>query len=132
MGRVGSFVHMPAETGLSVSVLSASWSSPVPITLDASGRLMRGRLSALYAYVNTIAGGATKLTARIARDSNGDELVLPDTEADIAVGAVTTTDGTAVWDLSIDYIATIDQVYVLFKTDAGTCTLSEAALSWHE
>jgi len=59
-----------------------------------------------YLVVNVSSIGlATKLTIAISTDSDGDVLVIPDTEATIALGKTTTTDGLAGYAIQLPFIA---------------------------
>lgn len=87
-------------------------------------------LSGLWLYVTTIASSPTTLTVKLSRDSGGDELILPEWELDLITGQTTATDGTAIGFLSdIALGQNLSSVYLWIKTDAGTCTLTEALLT---
>lgn len=107
----------------SMSTSYASW------TLTNAGKATALRLSNLTIYVNTISS-ATTLTCKISRDSSGDELIVPEWEIDLIAGQTTAADGTAISildDLALGQ--SLSTVYLWVKTDAGTCTGSEAILS---
>lgn len=68
-------------------------------------------------------GSATKLTVAIGTSSDGDELVFPDTEATIALGKTTTTEGIASYAIQLPFVDTSGSdvtLYVFYKADGGT------------
>jgi len=84
-----------------------------------------------YLVVNVSSIGlATKLTIAISTDSGGDALVIPDTEATIALGKTTTTDGLAGYAIQLPFIASsATTLYLHFKADAGnTMDIDSASL----
>ena len=99
-----------------------------------SGQKFVGRLGTLFIHVTSIASSAAKLTVRVSRDSDGDELVMPDVDATIATGVTTATDGSVAIDINVPYVEpnNTDSMYVMMKTDAGTVTLSESTFTWSD
>jgi hypothetical protein len=96
-----------------------------------------GILDTVNIHVHAIAGGCTKLTVRVTSDAAGNEAILPDTEATIAVGIGTATTGSVAFSAGIGMTNTNPTqtdaiVYVWVKTDAGTCNLKESTLTWRE
>ena len=102
--------------------------------LAYSGTRFLGRIEGLYVRVTNIAGGATKITARIACDQAGDFTFFPDTEAEIAVGLTTATTGVVAYDfkLPIKNFFDAEKFYVFIKVDAGTVTLANSCIVWSE
>jgi hypothetical protein len=67
-------------------------------------------------------GDATTLTIAISTDSGGDAIIIPDTEATLALGKTTTTDCMAGYAIDLPYVdisGTAVTLYVHFKADAG-------------
>ena len=100
----------------------------------AQGSIFKGKVEGLFVRVTAIAGGATKITARLCCDPTGDFTFLPDTEADLAVGLTTSTTGVAAYEfmLPIKNFLGTTKVYLFIKTDAGTVTLSNSCVTWSE
>jgi len=98
------------------------------------GTVFKGYVEGLFIRVTNIAGGATKITARLCCDANGDFTFLPDTEATLATGLTTATTGVAVYEfkLPIKQFFGTDDVYLFLKTDAGTVTLANSCITWSE
>ena len=71
---------------------------------------------------------------RVSRDSNGDEMIVPDVTATISTGVTTAADGSVAIDIDVPYAEpnNTDSMYVLVKTDTGTVTLSESTFSWSD
>ena len=103
---------------------------PVPF----NGGQFKGFVEGLYVRVTNIAGGATKITARLCCESGGDFTFLPDTEATLAVGLTTGTSGVAAYEfkLPLNQFFGTDEVYLFIKTDAGSCTLANSCIVWSE
>jgi hypothetical protein len=98
------------------------------------GTVFKGYVEGLFIRVTSIAGGATKITARLCCDAAGDFTFLPDTEATLATGLTTATTGVAVYEfkLPIKQFFGTDDVYLFLKTDAGTVTLANSCITWSE
>ena len=100
------------------------------------GQPFVGHLGALYVDITSLASSATKLSIKVGTDGvDGDiSIVVPDTEATLALGITTTTEGSAVYSIDIPYadLSKTDWLYVFFKTDTGTVTIARTAvrLTW--
>ena len=77
-------------------------------------------------------GDATKLTIAISTDSCGDAIIIPDTEATLALGKTTATKCMAGYAIDLPYVDVSGSgvtLYIHFKADAGStldidsCTL---------
>jgi hypothetical protein len=92
-----------------------------------------GHVSALYLHMTSISS-ATKVTARLALDSDGDISFMPDTEATIAIGVTTATEGCVVYKIDIDFDSPLnsDNMWLMLKTDAGSVTLNQSCISWSD
>lgn len=84
-------------------------------------------LAYLRGSVNTIAGGAAKITWWLATDSGGDEPLTEEVQETIKTGQTTATKGSIRSLLDSDYTldgtGTAGKLYLFAKTDAGTCNL---------
>lgn len=100
------------------------------------GQPFVGRLGALYVDITSLASSATKLTVKIGTDGDdGDiSIIVPDTEATLALGITTVTEGSAVYSIDIPYsdLSKSDSVFAFFKTDTGTVDIVRTAvrLTW--
>ena len=92
-----------------------------------------GRVGALHIKVTSIVS-ATKITARLVIDSDGDLSVVPDTEATIATGLTTTNSGCVAYEINIpfDNPTGTDNMWLMLKVDAGSVTLAQSCLSWSD
>tara|TARA_Y100001973_G_C5206838_1_gene342051 strand:- start:278 stop:685 length:408 start_codon:yes stop_codon:yes gene_type:complete len=135
MAKVGSFLHQVSSTtdvaAVGTSYNAAKYSS-VRLRTTADPTRVGAILSGVYVKVKTIAGGAAKLSIQISTDVNGDSIIIPSSEADLSTGVTTATVGAAVYDLAIDYVSSSDQIYIWYKTDAGTVTVDSVEVSWRE
>lgn len=143
MAKTGKFIHNSEHTGLALGATNAyAAAARHNLELNADQNNVVGsntttgrgvaRLSALYVFVNTIAGGATQLTVRLTRDLNGDIPVIPDTTATITTGVTTATTGACVYKIDVDYVHGNDNLFCWIKTNAGTCTVYRLELTWEE
>ena len=139
MAKVGLYRRMGFVAPDPTVSLSTSFAAIGVIQLDrssASTLLFKGHLSGIYVYLDTVAGGATKVTVRVCRDSNGDECIVPDTEATLAQGNTTSNDASAAIKVDLDWVNGVagggDNVYTFIKTDAGTAKCNEVRITWTE
>ena len=135
MAKTGNFIHQVSSTtdvaSVGTSYNAAKYSS-VRLRTVPTAAPISGILSGVFVKVKTIAGGAAKLSIQISTDQLGDNIIIPSSEADLSVGVTTATLGAAVYDLAIDYASTSDQIFVWYKTDAGTVTVDSVEVSWRE
>ena len=54
------------------------------------------------------------------------------TESTIETGVTTATDGAVVYKIDLDYIFDSSDIYVFYKTDAGTVSVDAVELTYHE
>jgi len=99
------------------------------------GQPFVGHLGALYVDITDLQSSATKITARISTDANGaPSIIVPDTEATLAIGIGPTTTGSVTYSIDVPYsdLTKTDTVYVHFKTDTGTVDIATDAvrLTW--
>ena len=87
-------------------------------------------LSGVYIHVHAIAASATTLTLRISPDAAGDECIVPDTTATIAVGVTTATRGGVVYKVDLDAFLDTDTVYWTVKTNVGSCTVKDLKITF--
>jgi hypothetical protein len=140
MAATGKFIHASTHTGLTIALTNAYVAGAqrhlIPLNQDSPGVVgnKRGiaRLQALYVHVNTIAAGATSLTVRLTRDAAGNQPWIGDTTATLSTGITTATQGAITVKMDVDYVHEDANLYVHFKTNAGTCTVDRVELTWEE
>lgn len=88
-----------------------------------------GNFQGIYLKLKSISS-ATKLTMRICVDAAGDDIIIPDTEADIAVGITTANIGAAVFGVDLDVFTESETYHVFYKVDAGTVTVDKCTLTY--
>ena len=138
--RITNFIHLSQTSG-TTALTTAYGTARLHNLADKapmqSAKRWAGILDSINLHVDTIAGGAAKLTVRVTSDAAGDESILPDTEADIATGITTATKGSVAYAAGValtnlNPAQTDCIVYVWVKTDAGTCNLKDSTISWRE
>jgi len=140
MAATGKFIHSSIHTGLAIALTNAYVAGAqrhlIPLNQDQASVTgnKRGvaRLQALYVHVNTIAAGATSLTVRLTRDAAGNQTWIGDTVATLSTGITTATQGAITVKIDVDYVHEDANLYVHFKTNAGTCTVDQVELTWEE
>jgi hypothetical protein len=139
MAATGKFIHASTHTGLSVSMTNAyvvGQRHLIPLYADSTGTVgNRGaaRLSALYIHVNTIAAGATTITARLSLDAAGDQPFVGDSTATISTGVTTAAQGAVTFKIDVNLVKSgNDNLWCHFKTNAATCTVDTIVLTWEE
>jgi len=98
----------------------------------APGSPFAGRLEGMVIRVKAIAGGATKLTIKITHSATGTQVIIPDTEATIALEVGTLTEGGVAYSFDFAHLHTDDGLHIFYKTDFGTCTVDALELYWSE
>ena len=96
-----------------------------------------GIVDSIQVVLDTLAGGAAKVTIRLCEDAAGDICLVPDTEADLAIGLSTATVGSAVYkaqtimrqDLGGPGNGTL---YLFVKVDAGSARFLGSEIFWQE
>ena len=106
----------------------ASKRSTLSVNINYQGKFS-GNFQGLYVQISSISS-ATKLTMRICLDAAGDNILIPDTEADIAIGITTAAVGMVAIGVDLDVFTTSETYYVFYKTDAGTVTINDATLTY--
>ena len=98
-----------------------------------SGQRYSGKIEGIYVKLSSISG-AGRITLRACYDQDGDFSFLPDTEAVISTGLTTATAGSVAYSFELPVITAADfsQVFLFFKTDAGTVTVDESRILWSE
>ena len=139
MAATGKFIHASTHTGLTVSMTNAYVPAQrhlIPLYADSTGTVGNrgiGRLSALYIHVNTIAAGATAVTARLSLDAAGDQPFIGDSTATISTGVTTATQGAVTFKIDVNLVkGANDNLWCHFKTNAATCTVDAITLTWEE
>jgi len=135
MAKVGQFTHGSTITSDVAAIGTTFDVAKFHLhQLTIPNTQFTNQIEGLYVRVTNIAGGATKITARLCCDPNGDYTFLPDTEATIAIGLTTATTGGAAWEfgLPLKQFFGTSEVYLFIKTDAGTVTLANSCIVWKE
>lgn len=137
MGK--AYIIKQADTGTITQNLTTAFHAPVPLDLvtetSPDGKSLSvtaypHHISAVYIHIHAINGGCTKLTLRISPDSLGDEILVPDTQATIALGYTNPSRGGVVYKVDVDAFLDSDVVYWTVKTDAGTATLKDLKITY--
>lgn len=138
--RMTTFLHVSQTTG--TTALTTAFGTARTHDLGANlppfavKPYWLGILDTVNIHVHAISGCA-KLTVRVTSDAAGNESIVPDTEATIALGIGTATTGSVAFSAGIG-MSNLNptqndaNVYVWVKTDAGTCNLKESTLTWRE
>ena len=139
MAATGKFIHASTHTGLAINMTNGyvvGQRHQIPMWADSPsvvGVRGIGRLSALYIHVNTIAAGATTITARLSLDAAGDQPWVGDSTATISTGVTTAAQGAVTFKIDVDFVRpTNDFLYLHFKTNAATCIVDAITLTWEE
>lgn len=135
MARIKPFRHTVIQQPALAITNSYASAKRVQFNLGMpfSGDAFRGKLQSLIVQVSSIASSATKVNFKIATDTGGDEIIIPDTSADIDTGITTAAKGATATRIDLDIgLLSGDTVYVFFKTDTGTCTIDQAFITWEE
>lgn len=114
------------EPDSSVSVTSTSYAAAkyMSVALPSNITLSLIRVSGTLS-------STTKVSIQVSRDAAGDDIIIPDTEATLAIGTTTATVGVGVYEVEAN-IYTQGEIYIHAKVDAGTYTWTKTEAYWRE
>lgn len=106
------------------------------VEFQRNNRNFQGIVEGLHVRVTNL-GAATKITVRICADPEGDLILVPDTEATLAVGITTATAACAAFKIQLPLFQILGgpgngNLYVFAKVDAGTPNFAQSCLTWME
>ena len=145
--RITNFLHSSTVTG-SQALGTALNTSDVHVhdlqarlpEFQKGGRNYRGIVEGIHVKLTSPgAPSATKVTIRICADANGDEVLVPDTEASLVAGVTTTTVQSAAFSVGLPLFQLLagpgnGNLYLFCKVDnAGTVPVfTQSVISWRE
>lgn len=141
--RITNFIHDSQQAPGSAPVLGTSFDAADVHTHDLTGDLpafkgaglYHGMVDAIFVKL-TSASTPTKVTIRLCLDANGDEAVVPDTEANLVAGITTAATKCAVFSVGIPIVQLFDatrrNLFLFAKVDSGTATFAQSVITWRE
>lgn len=143
--RITNFIHDSQQAPGSAPVLGTSFDAADVHTHDLTGDLPAFKGAGLYhgivdaIFVKlTSASNPTKVTIRLCLDANGDEVVVPDTEADLVAGITTAATKCAVFSVGIPIVQLFDatkrNLFLFAKVDdaTGNPEFAQSVITWRE
>ena len=132
--RTTSLIKKSADTTQKTSVgTSYDASKKATLALQMPNQFpLAFHLEGLFIRMSSLASSPTTLTIKVTLDSNGDEAIVTGTASTIEAGVTTATDGSVVYKIDLDYIFESSDIYVFYKTDAGTVSIDAVELTYHE
>ena len=127
MARVGQFNNQKiVSSNITVDNTSYVAGEFVEIAVPQNITLSLIRIS------GTLSGTPpTKITIQVSRDSTGDEIVIPSTEATFTTGITTAATGVVIYEVEAN-VYTKGNLYIHAKVDAATFTWTNTELYWRE
>ena len=118
----------------SVSSIGSSYNLGKRIDIDMNmfppSQHFEGYLSLIVLQCSNI-NASTKITMRLCRDVEGDQMIITDTQSDIYTGITTTTKGSAIFALNAFVkVGHAGDLYVFLKTDTGTFDLDFVEMTY--
>ncbi|MHA2086081.1 MAG: hypothetical protein ACXABD_20240 [Candidatus Thorarchaeota archaeon] len=95
------------------------------------GGVFVGKLEGLIIRVKSIANSPTKLIIKVTHNVDGSQVIIPDTEATIALEVGSTTEGGVAYKFDFPYLHTDDEIHIFYKTDVATSTCVVDALEFY-
>lgn len=118
-------------TGVNAGINHTGWTS---FAVTGGGRTSGYRSVDAYltgVYVDVISiSTAAKITIGVTSDSAGEKALIPDAVTDITLAKASVTKGTAILQVNIGVVSSVEPLYVWLKTDAGTCTVTDATATF--
>jgi len=104
----------------------------IDVDLDFNFRsVFNGILRGLWIRVSSAASSPTAMTIRLAEDTAGDKIIIPDTDSSIAFGLTTTSSGAAVYSIDMRYVSSeAEKLYLFLNTDTGTVNIDSVTLTY--
>ena len=131
MAKVGRFIHEALDTSdVSVTTDFNVNNKHDVVTGDPDGRFV-GSLDGIILRVKSI-NQASKITIKVCHTATGQQIVIPDTEAVIALEVGSTVNGGCAYQLNFSYAHTGNDFYIFYKCDAGSCVIDAVDLFWRE
>ncbi len=141
--RITNFIHDSVEAPDTAPSLGTAFATADVHVHDMTGELPAFKGAGLYhgivdaIFVKlTSASTPTKVTIRLCLDANGDEVVVPDTEADLVAGITTAATKCAVFSVGIPIVQLFDStkrnLYLFAKVDSGTADVEQSVITWRE
>jgi hypothetical protein len=141
--RITNFIHDSVEAPDTAPSLGTAFATADVHVHDMTGELpafkgaglYHGMVDAIFVKL-TSASTPTKVIIRLCLDANGDEVVVPDTEADLVAGITTAATKCAVFSVGIPIVQLFDSakrnLYLFAKVDAGTADFDQSVITWRE
>ncbi len=141
--RITNFIHDSVEAPDTAPSLGTAFATADVHVHDMTGELpafkgaglYHGMVDAIFVKL-TSASTPTKVTIRLCLDANGDEVVVPDTEADLVAGITTAATKCAVFSVGIPIVQLFDStkrnLYLFAKVDSGTADFDQSVITWRE
>lgn len=143
MPKTGRFYHEVLDTS-DVSVADAFNASNkhdinlhdlANTTITAKvGSTFVGKLEGMICRIKSMSGSPTKITVKVTHAADGSQIIIPDTEATIALEVGSSTEGAIAIKFDFPYIFSDDELHFFYKTDiaSSTCTIDALEVIWSE
>jgi hypothetical protein len=126
MAQTGQINKPKIVTPSPVSITSTNYDATkyMSVPLPANITLSIIRLQGTFATTS-------KVSIQVSRDAAGDDIIIPSTEATLAVGTTTASVGVVMFEVETN-IYTQRELYVHAKVDAGTYTWTTTEMWWRQ
>lgn len=114
-----------------VTGVGTSYSTAKRVSANVSFSLrnyFHSKLESVQIDISNISGPAT-INVQISTDANGDEIILPDTQATIATGVTTSGKGNAVINVDTVLYSSSETFYIFLKGNSGTMDVDSVTLN---
>jgi hypothetical protein len=126
MAQTGQINKPKIVTPSPVSITSTNYDATkyMSVPLPANITLSIIRLQGTFATTS-------KVSIQVSRDAAGDDIIIPSTDATLAVGTTTASVGVVMFEVETN-IYTQRELYVHAKVDAGTYTWTTTEMWWRQ
>lgn len=141
--RITNFLHDSVVTGAQTlgtafdvaDVHAHDLQAGLP-SFQKNSRNYRGIVEGIHIRL-TSAAGASKVTVRICADAAGDDVLVPDTEADLVAGVTTAATKCAAFSVGLPLFQLLSNpgngtLYLFAKVDATTAVFAHSVITWRE
>lgn len=133
IAKTGRYIHQASNT-TPVTAIGTAFNGAKVVSISLNENLasdsprFSGRIESVAVRFSSISTAAS-VTMRGISDGYA---ILSDTTATIDLTVGSSTSGSIMWIAGVDWISDTDSLSLMFKTDAGTVTVSSVVVTWSE
>ena len=126
--KLDQMLNTTGATGITTAYSTAK---AIPLQYTKYGTAQIAVMASMLEVQLSNISGANKIYASLSRDEAGDNLIMTETRSDVQTGITTNTKGALLYRLDVILRDIQDKtLYLHIRTNAGTCDVSSASLTY--